>query len=55
MEGKGMFGGWTARSPEVAATMERDGREGRKKGGGGMKLRLNRYALKGVSLSDTLL
>jgi hypothetical protein len=54
MEGKGMFGGWTARSPEVAATMERDEREGRKKGGG-MKLRLNRYALKGVSLSNTLL
>jgi hypothetical protein len=34
--------------------MERDGREARKKGGG-MKLRLNRYALKGVSLGDTLL
>jgi hypothetical protein len=35
MEGKGTFGGQMARSPEVVAAMEREGREGRKKGGGG--------------------
>jgi hypothetical protein len=34
MEGKGTFGGQMARSPEVVAAMEREGREGRKKGGG---------------------
>jgi hypothetical protein len=34
MEGKGTFGGQMERSPEVVAAMEREGREGRKKGGG---------------------
>jgi hypothetical protein len=43
-EGKWAFDGQTARSPEVAAAMEREGREGRKKGGEGRKVRPKHYA-----------
>jgi hypothetical protein len=34
-EGKRTFGGWTGKSPEVAAWLEREGREERKKEGRG--------------------
>jgi hypothetical protein len=33
-QGKGTFNGWNPRSPKVTVTMEREGGEERKKGGG---------------------
>jgi hypothetical protein len=49
------FDARNSRSPEVAATMEREGGEERKKEDEEERVRLNRYALMGTSLSGALL
>jgi hypothetical protein len=54
-KGNGSFGGQTVRSPEVAATMEREWRGKKESRRGRKKAWLNHYSPKGASLVGTLL
>jgi hypothetical protein len=54
-EGNMSFGGRTARSPEVAAAMLREGRRNKERRRGRKKARSNRYSPKGISFLGALL